>query len=136
MRFVVGTSEAMRITSAGNVGIGKSSPSYLLDVNGIIGAGNIIRINALSTTSVSTTATVISTGTNTYGGLAIVWGDTTGGTAFSDLIFYTVATVSILSGHNVIGGPAGRTYSMSGGSLRVAMGAGTYTVRYQALLTT
>ena len=128
--------ERMRITSAGNVGIGTSSPSYPLDVNGIIGVKNIIRLNASSTTSVSTTATVISTGTNTYGGLAIVWGDTTGGTAFSDLIFYAGGSISVLSGINTIGGPAGRTYSMSGTSLRVAMGAGTYTIRYQALLTT
>jgi len=131
-----GTNSDLFISSSGNIGIGTSSPSYPLDVNGIIGAKNIIRLNASSTTSVSTSPTVISTGTNTYGGLAIVWGDTTGGTAFSDLIFYAGGSISILSGINTIGGPAGRTYSMSGGSLRVAMGAGTYTIRYQALLTT
>ena len=118
-------------TGSANTFFGNQGISGSLNV---IGNG-IIRLNASSTTSVSTSATVISTGANTYGGLAIVWGDTTGGTAFSDLIFYTVATVSVLSGHNAIGGPAGRTYSMSGGSLRVAMGAGTYTIRYQALLT-
>jgi hypothetical protein len=119
-------------TSSANTFFGNQGISGSLNV---IGNG-IIRLNASSTTSVSTSPTVISSGANTYGGLAIVWGDTSGGTvAFSDLIFYTLGTVSILSGHNAIGGPAGRTYSMSGTSLRVAMGAGTYTIRYQALLT-
>ena len=37
---------------------------------------------------------------------------------------------------DVSGGPFGRTYSVNGsGALRLAMGGGTYTVRYQALLT-
>jgi len=119
-------------TGSANTFFGNQGISGSLNV---IGNG-IIRLNASSTTSVSTSPIVISTGANTYGGLAIVWGDTSSGTvAFSDLIFYAGGSISVLSGINTIGGPAGRTYSMSGTSIRVAMGAGTYTIRYQALLT-
>ena len=122
------------VTSSANTFYGNQSISGSLNV---ISATGAIRLNASSTTSVSTSVTTISTNTNTYGGLAIVSGDNGAGASFSDLIFYSLATVSVLSGHNVTGGPAGRTYSITGaGLLRVTMGAGTYAIRYQALLTT
>jgi hypothetical protein len=112
--------ERMRITSGGELQISNS----------------ILRVNASSTTSVSTSATTISTGSNTYGGIAIVWGADVSGNVWTDLLFYSLGQVFVIRGQDVSGGPAGRTYSVNGsGALRLAMASGTYTVRYQALLT-
>jgi hypothetical protein len=112
--------ERMRITSGGQVQISNS----------------ILRLNASSTTSVSTSVTTISTDSNTYGGLAIIWGADSGGNIWTDLLFYSLGQVYVIRSQDVSGGPFGRTYSVDGsGSLRLAMGGGTYTVRYQALLT-
>ena len=44
MRFIVNASEAMRINSAGNVGIGTTNPSQKLEVEGNIYTGGSIRI--------------------------------------------------------------------------------------------
>jgi hypothetical protein len=112
--------ERMRITSVGEVQISNS----------------ILRLLAPSTTSVSTSATTISTGSNTYGGLAIVWGADSSGNIFTDLLFYSLGQVFVIRGQDVSGGPFGRTYTVNGsGALRLTMGGGTYSVRYQAVLT-
>jgi hypothetical protein len=112
--------ERMRITSGGEVQISNS----------------ILRLNAISTTSVSTSATTISTGSNTYGGLAIVWGADSSGNIFTDLLFYSLGQVFVIRGQDVSGGPFGRTYTVNGsGALRLTMGGGPYSVRYQAVLT-
>ena len=101
-----------------------------------VALSNFLRINASSTTSVSTSATTISTGSNTYGGLAIVWGNDASGNIWTDLLFYSLGQVYVIRSQDVSGGPFGRTYTVNGsGSLLLAMGGGTYTVRYQALLT-
>jgi hypothetical protein len=44
--YTNGTNERMRITSAGNVGIGTASPSYLLDVNGTARVTTLIETSA------------------------------------------------------------------------------------------
>jgi hypothetical protein len=112
--------ERMRIRSNGEVNISNS----------------ILRLNAATTTSVSTSATTISTGGNTYGGLAIVWGNDVSGNIWTDLLFYSLGQVFVIRSQDVSGGPFGRTYSVNGsGALRLAMAGGTYTVRFQALLT-
>jgi hypothetical protein len=101
-----------------------------------VSLSDVLRINASSTTSVSTSATTISTGSNTYGGLAIVWGNDASGNIWTDLLFYSLGQVYVIRSQDVSGGPFGRTYTVNGsGSLRLTMGGGTYTVRYQALLT-
>ena len=44
-----GANERMRITSAGNVGIGTTAPAYTLDVNGTFGANTFASIQGLDT---------------------------------------------------------------------------------------
>lgn len=46
MQFDTNNLERMRIDSAGNVGIGTSSPSYALDVNGVIKGNNLLALQA------------------------------------------------------------------------------------------
>ena len=71
------------------------------------------------------------------GGLAIVWGSDALFNIFTDLLFYSLGQVFVIRSQDVSGGPFGRTYSVDGnGNLRLAMGGGTYTIRYQGLLTT
>ena len=50
-------SERMRITSAGYVGIGTSSPGYPLTVNGTVGAGNFLSSTAVPTIQINTWTT-------------------------------------------------------------------------------
>jgi hypothetical protein len=81
--------------------------------------------------SVSTAATEISVYDGTWGHLAIVTGIEAPGAFFSDLV-YSAATAgpTVLSSKTISGGPAARTYSMSGGNkLQLAMASGTYDVR-------
>jgi hypothetical protein len=129
--------ERLRITNGGNILIGTTTDAgQKLQVNGTATIRDTVRVTASSTTSVSTSATIISTGSNTYGGMAIIWGVDGGGNIFSDFVYYSLGTFNVLASQNVSGAPALRTYSVSGsGDLRLTMALGTYTVRYQALLT-
>lgn len=136
--FELGGSEAARfVGTTRNLLIGTTTDSGpKLQVEGTALMKNFIRIQANTTTSVSTSPTIISPGSNTYGGLAIVWGSDAGGNIWTNLIFYSLGTVLVLASQDVSGGPDGRTYSVDGlGNLRLAMAANTYTVRFQALLT-
>ena len=101
-----------------------------------VALSNFLRINASSTTSVSTSATTISTGSNTYGGLAIVWGADASGNIFTDLVFYSLSSTYVINGQSVSGSPVGRTYTCVSGDLKLAMASGTYSVRFQAIITT
>lgn len=123
--------------SASNVLIGTTTDAgQKLQVEGNARIRNTINLDANTTTFVSTSATIISTTSNTYGGLAIVWGADTGGNIFTDFIYYSLGTFNVLASQSISGGPASRTYSVNGsGSLLLTMGSGTYTIRYQAIVT-
>ena len=98
---------------------GLTAQSLALDVGG--------GLNGLGPLSISTTAIDI-TGVNDYGSLVIVAGNS-GGNIFSDLVYYaTTMGHTVLVGGTVSGGPAGRTYTVVGSKLKLAMSAGTYSV--------
>jgi len=128
--------QAMSLFSTGNLAIGTTTDGgQKLQVNGKGSFKDTINLAASTTTTVGTTATTISTSPNTYGGLAIVWGDYIGN-IWTNLIFYSLGTVVVLASQDVSGGPDGRTYTVDGsGNLKLAMAANTYTVRFQALIT-
>lgn len=90
---------------------------------------------ATKKTSVTTAAVEISTYNGTWGHLAVVTGLDGVGNFFTDLVFScATAGPTVLSAKTISGGPAGRTYSMSGtDKLRLAMSSGTYDV-YASIL--
>ena len=85
--FYSSSAEAMRITSAGNVGIGTSSPSEVLHIKGNQ------RISAPTGTSVSAVLDLYGNNSNTYGGSNVVRSrieSLTAGDAFGSILkFYT-----------------------------------------------
>ncbi len=129
--------QAMTLAATGNLLIGTTTDAgEKLQVAGTARIQNTIRVNASSTVSVSTSATIISSAANTWGGIAIVWGVDGSGNAFSDLIYYSLGSFLVLSSQSVSGAPSARIYSTPGtGNLLLTMALGTYTVRYQAFLT-
>jgi hypothetical protein len=64
MRFAVANAERMRITSAGNVGIGTASPGSKLDVDGELRIGNTV--NTVTPTLPNRTITMVIGGTTYY----------------------------------------------------------------------
>ena len=101
-RFLVadGTSEAMRITSAGNVGIGTSTPTsgYKLDVKGLVRFGNDANANVLQMGDLDANTTYIQS-------------VSTSGVA-KDLAFYNTAErMRITSGGQLQIKQAGNTFN-------------------------
>ena len=97
-------------------------------------ASVFIKLNTLEAPSVSTSAVIISTVNNTYGGIAIVWGNDSGN-IFTDLVFYSLSSTYVINGQSISGAPVGRTYTCVSGDLKLAMASGTYGVRFQAITT-
>ena len=64
MSFYANAAERLRITSAGNVGIGTTSPGSKLDVNGEIRIGNTV--NTVTATLPNRTITMVIGGTTYY----------------------------------------------------------------------
>jgi hypothetical protein len=84
--FAEGGVEAMRINSSANVGIGKTNPSYKLDVNGSIQAANNVIVGGTGEYTPSGVTTPIPV----YGiGAALNESQTTISAAFGSIGFYT-----------------------------------------------
>jgi hypothetical protein len=141
LSFSAGATERMRITSAGLVGIGTSSPAAKLDVNGQINTTNMvagIRNNITSTDRISVTGATtifsIATSGSSVGAssaIVLVNGYDTGTTtnSFTDLVLFIGGVTPVVVSTVNRGSPAARTYTASGGTaLQLAMASGTYNV--------
>lgn len=87
----------------------------------------------LQKTAVSTATTVILS-TGLYASLVVVFGSD-GTNRFLDLVLFGLGNgaVGVVSSFSVSGTPAGRTYSQSSSTYRLAMASGTYTVQAYAI---
>jgi len=131
--------EAARIDSSGNLMVGTTSSNGKLTVDtggstgttygiiGLNGGGALAngQIATQSTTSVTNTATTILSVGNT-GNLVAVTGQGSGA-IFMDLLMcgYTSNAVTVISSSTQQGSPASRTYTLSSGALKLAMGTST-----------
>jgi fibronectin-binding autotransporter adhesin len=82
-----------------------------------------------SGTTVSTTATIITSPfTGSVGGIGVVRGSD-GVNRFTDLVFYDSVSATAVSSKNTAGSPPARTYSTDGaGFLKLALASGTFSV--------
>ncbi len=94
------TNERMRINGTGNIGIGTTTPTQPLDVNGNISVANAVYIDAANTNAGTKTPGLIFGGPSS--GETISSKRTTGGNQYG-MDFYTSSTsrMSILAGGNV-----------------------------------
>ncbi len=91
-------------------------------------SGNAGGITKFTQSGVSTSAKTISNASNDVA-FQVVYGTDGAGNDFTDLILvtFTAATPTVVTSKTVSGGPAARTYSMSGNNVvQLAMGSGTY----------
>lgn len=79
--------------------------------------------------SVSTSATTIRTLDNANNGALFLITGENGVNGFCDVITYAFGTIVVLSSGTSYGAPPARTYSRVGADVRLAMAAGTYSVR-------
>jgi hypothetical protein len=85
-------------------------------------------------TTVGTSATTISIVASDWATLCLINGLDGVGNFFADLVFTcTTGGPTAISSKSVSGAPASRTYTMSSGSLQLAMGSGSYTIYCQTI---
>jgi hypothetical protein len=126
--------EAMTLNSSGNLGIGTTSPTQKLTVDGSINitTNNFIKAGTANvgfgaTTSVTTSAAVI------YGqglsAISILWVSGNDGSNFflDNVALYVGGAVKVISQTTMAASPAARTYSNVGNSIALTMASGTYT---------
>jgi len=135
--FEPNATERMRLTGAGDLGIGTASPGQKLEVAGNVRlsgsqVGSKIE-NQLTAISVTTSATTILDVAGSYGRLVVVNGGS-GSDRFCDLVLASTAVApTVVSSFTASGSPAARTYTRSGVALQLAMASGTYSVWALAL---
>jgi hypothetical protein len=132
--------QTMTLDASGNLGIGTSSPSAKLDVNGQINTTNIVAgirnnitsTNRISVTGATTIFSIATSGSSVGASSAIVLvnGYDTGTTtnSFTDLVLYIGGVTPVVVSTVNRGVPAIRTYTTSGIALQLAMATGTYNV--------
>lgn len=124
MGIAVGGRQVAKFGLPGASSDGTSATGLTLTNNSAI-AG----FNQQSTVSVTTSATTILT-VNADSCLVFVTGDTSGGgNIFCDLLWFgNVGASTVISAFTSNGSPAARTYSNTGGALKLTMASGTYNI--------
>ena len=136
MAFFTNDTERMRIDSSGNLGIGTTSPTQKLTVDGSINitTNNFVKAGTANigfgaTTSVTTSAAVI------YGqglsAISILWVSGNDGSNFflDNVALYVGGAVKVISQTTMAASPAARTYSNVGNSIALTMASGTYSIK-------